>query len=618
MILGFARRAGLALACGAFGLGLAAPLDVARRGVAIDLSGARLEIGRVGAGSWWPAALAQSGDTVTLNDVKVEFEATTIVIPRLEVDAPSLSRTDLLALLHSKGSEPWAAGLARFSVRALRAAEVTVEQRNGSLRQTTVYRDVRAENVVNGRLSQATAAGATVQASGPDDRAQSGRVGRLLAEDLDLAEVARIAWQPAGSSDAPLRTVQGSFVAEGLALEGSDGSRVEVARIDARDIRAKPVKNGWSAALAALAPQNWTEEAQRSRAAAAADVADAFAIGSMELSGLVIGSGGDKPTALRIARMAYSGAIEGRLADARIEGVDLTGPSHVEVGTVSLSEFSWESSIQGLRALAAKPPGPLQQADFKRLFPATGALRAGGIAVDVPDPKSPSPAPGGRMLAIREMEFVADRAVEGRATDARLGIAGLTFPIPAESPPEVLKPLADMGYRALDVSFTSASNWDPATGDLTVRDLSLSGQGMGGVNMTGVLGRVDKDALDPDPAVSLVALLGATAKNAQLTVSNEGLVQRLIADQAAKRGKSADELRRDLGSMAAVGVAPMLGNGPGAQAIGQALARFIAKPGKLTLSARAKDAGGLGIADISALGDAASVLDRLEVTATAE
>lgn len=617
--LGFGRRAGLVIGGCVFCVGLAAPVDRPRRDLSVGIPGGRLQIERIGTGSWWPVALAQSGGTVTLENIRVELAASTIVIPRLTLEGGSPAGSALSALLDAKAGEPWAARLGRLSAHAIRAPEVTVEQRAGPLRQTATYGDVLAENVVNGRFDRVTAAGATIETSGPDDRTQSGRVGRLIVERLDLAEAARIASEQAGAEDAPLRIIQGLFSADGLDVQGSDGSRVQAGHLEVRDIRAKPAAGSWSADLDAIVSQNWAKDPDRRRAlSAAADLADTFAVGTMEMTGVVIGSSGDDPVSLRIARTSYSGAAPDRPAEARLEDVDLTGgDARTEVARLGVGGLSFAPTILGLRALADKDPGALDRADFRRLAPRATTLSLKGAALDAPDPKS---GPGSRRtrLALREMEFATDGPLDGPPADARFAIAGLTLPVPADSPPEALKAFAEMGYQALDVSFTGATHWDAAASELSLSEFSLSGQGMGAMSLTGVLGRVGKEAFDPDPAVSLVALLGATAKTFRVTVSNGGLVDRMVADQAAKRGKSPDELRRDLGSMAAVGIPPMLGNGPGAQAIGGALARFIAKPGKLTISARAKDAGGLGIADVSALGDAASVMEKLDVTATAE
>jgi hypothetical protein len=61
----------------------------------------------------------------------------------------------------------------------------------------------------------------------------------------------------------------------------------------------------------------------------------------------------------------------------------------------------------------------------------------------------------------------------------------------------------------------------------------------------------------------------------------------------------------------------MLGNTASAKTVGQAVARFIAKPGRLVISARSKDPAGLGISDL-AVPQPAALLEKIEITATAE
>jgi hypothetical protein len=165
-----------------------------------------------------------------------------------------------------------------------------------------------------------------------------------------------------------------------------------------------------------------------------------------------------------------------------------------------------------------------------------------------------------------------------------------------------VKRLAAMGYRDLDLSFASAADWVESADELHVRDLSFRGRDMGGVSVRATLGNLTRDAFDPDQAVAAVALLGATARSVELTVEDKGLAERLFAQEARGRKISPEEVRREYGVAAAVGVPALLGNSPQAKAVAQAVARFVAKPGRLVIAAKAKDPAGLGAADLAALG----------------
>jgi hypothetical protein len=141
---------------------------------------------------------------------------------------------------------------------------------------------------------------------------------------------------------------------------------------------------------------------------------------------------------------------------------------------------------------------------------------------------------------------------------------------------------------------------------------------MGNATLRGVLGNLTKDVFSPDSTVALVALVGATAKSLDLTVENQGLFERALAEAARKQGKAPDDLRREYGMAAAVAVPAMLGGSPAARNLGQAVARFIAKPGRLRISARSKEATGLGVSDMALLGNPSAIFDKLDVTATVE
>jgi hypothetical protein len=141
---------------------------------------------------------------------------------------------------------------------------------------------------------------------------------------------------------------------------------------------------------------------------------------------------------------------------------------------------------------------------------------------------------------------------------------------------------------------------------------------MGQVSLKGVIGGVTRDLFDPDPAVATVAAFKATARSLELTAENTGLFDRYLQQEARKQKKTQETLRREYGAAAAFAVPMMLGNSDQAKAVGQAVARFIAKPTRLRITARAKNPDGLGITDLATLSDPAAALETLEIVATTE
>ena len=100
----------------------------------------------------WGAAYAAVG-TVTLHDIAIEFGGVSSPSPTAVFTGLNLSQADLAALFDKNAAEPLAARLARVSAQQVAIPELTVSQRVGEETRRTVYRDVTARDIVNGRIA---------------------------------------------------------------------------------------------------------------------------------------------------------------------------------------------------------------------------------------------------------------------------------------------------------------------------------------------------------------------------------------------------------------------------------------------------------------------------------
>ena len=604
-----ATLAALALAAG----------GTALEGLSVDLAGGRVTIGAVRGG--FSLALAQSADVVTLENVTLDLGPASYRAPRMEFSGVSLSRADLAAILDPASAEPWASRLGRLNARAIRVPEIIVEQQVGAQRQTATYRDVVAETVVQGRIGSARAAGASVVVVGGPSSG-SGTYGRIAIADFDLAETARLYAERAGA-DAPMKRIYGGFTAEDIAFSTGKGTEFRIARMGGRDFNARPTREGWAGALAALDMGDVAKASPEQKARSlgtVAEILDAFEVGSLEMTGLEVrDSTGPAPVTVRLGRMGYGGALGGRPAEARLEGMEVTTPKGgARIASVAFTGFSFRSTIEGMKALAAKPGGNPDAGDLRKLVPTIGTVRVSGVDFDLPEERAQGATPQRITFGVKDFEFTAERPLNGVPTNLRIRVDHFSLALPPEPKDQGLKDLLAMGYRNLDLSWLTAATWNEAGAELAVREISFSGKDMGRATLRGVLGSVSKDVFSPDTAVATVALSGATVKSIELTVENAGLFERVVAQEARKQSRSPEEIRREYGAAAALAIPQIIGNSASAKALGQAVARFIAKPGRLAIAARTKDPAGLGFADVAALGEPAAVMDKLEVTATVE
>lgn len=615
---GRGARCGLA---GALGLAvLAGSVHPRPRDLTFEVPGGRLSIGRVDGGPLWRLATARAAEPVTLDNIVLTRDDITVRVPHADVAGTALSRADILALFDPGSPEPWATRLSRLSADSISIPELTIEQRVGPMQQQTTYRDVVARGIAQGRVQGLDATGGTVRTDGAPGGDASGRFGRVSLENLDLAETVRLYAEPGTDAGGPLRTIYGAFSIEDVTLTPTKGGDVAIRRMAGRNVQARALNQTWSEKAKAFT--DWSDGQSADRAGAyraLADLLDAFAIEAVEVAGIEVTTPPDQGGArVALDRIAFAKPGPDAPSELGVEGFTVGSPDgRFRMDGFSLSGISLRPTIDGLRALAGRDATPPADETARKLIPLIGALRFRGLAFEVPESEGKRTGPPLR-FALREASFEGTKPLDGIPTDSRLALDGLTFQVPPEPSQDVLKLLAGLGYGEVDLSVLSSGAWDEGASELTVRDLAFSGKDMGAVSLKGLLGSVTKDVFSSDSTVAAVALLGATARSVDVTVQDNGLFDRALGFKAKQLGKKPEDIRRDLGINAAVAFPVMLGNTPTAKAIGQAIARFIAKPGRLAFTAKAKEPAGLGFADIVALGGPAEVLDRLEVTARAE
>ena len=631
----------------------------------------------------WPGPLsAQEGaaavQDVTLADVALPLGGTLLKAPKLTASGTRLSRDALAAILKADSTEPWAARLARLDAGSLTIPVLTSEHAGpGDARQTVIYRDVVARDVRAGRIGQLSAAGATLSVAG-GGKPGSGTYGMIRATDLDLAALNRLYAEP-GDGHGPVLRVYGTLQVADVTYADAAGTTVTIARLDGGELGGRQVPGGWTGAFDALAGVLDGTQDRRREAAAAADLIEASALGSLEMRGLNVSDADPKgPLRIAIGRLAYAGA--GANAGTSLEALSVArGSVRVRLARLALAGVSLAPTIATLRGLAATPdPGTGIGEDAARhLVPMLGSLTLSDLSVDLPpeavegrtgaprastaaarahtpeggragegktgesrprepkpnEPKSTpidpaqakpgeplavavSPAPAPR-VALREATLGFGPTRDGVPTSSRLALAGLSLPADLVAGAPILGALPAYGYRDLDLDLTADAAWDEAAREFALREITLSGRDIGTVRISGLLGGIGPELLSGSVPASTMLMFSGSAKALDVSVENAGLFERFLAVQSKDLSLKPDELRKEYVTASLLGVPVILGNTAAAKGIGAAMGQFVMKPGKIVLRAKAKDAAGIGFIDLGAARSPAAVLDLLDVEAKA-
>lgn len=565
----------------------------------------------------WGQEAASAVQDVTLQDVTLTLGTTVLTAPRVVVGGTRLTKDDLLALIRG-GTEPLAARLAKLDAASIVIPELRSESRVGGRVQSATYRDVSAKDVRAGRIAEASASGATAAAASGEPKGIA-TYGRMQMTDVDLAAMARLYGEP-GDAKSPMLRIYGGFSADDMVMEAGP-TTVKIARIEGREFSGRQIPSTWTSAFAALSRTDvaHAEPADRARLMGLfADLAEGFSVGSLQMSGLSLSQPHDGETVtVGIGRMAY-----GAGATAVDDIAFSAGSTGGRLANLSFTGFSLAPTIAALRKLSAMPADPTEQ-DMRRMTPVLGTMALKDLSLDLPpedeakpDPASPPPA-AALHIGLRDGSLTFGPPRDGVPTKGRASLSGLTLPASAVAGIPGLGSLGAYGYRDLDLTVVADTAWNEDAKELAVSEVSVSGKDMGTVRINGTLGGIGPAVFDPDPGVSGFAMLSATAKALDLRIENGGLFERFIAAQSKSLSLKPEELTQEYVAATTFGVPAILGNSAGAKAIGAAMGQFVTKPGTLVLSAKAKNAGGVGLLEFSAAPTPGAVLDRLDVSAKA-
>lgn len=577
----------------------------------------------------WNAAFAQSADSFSVDNVRFTWGDFTYEAKRIDFSGVTVSRSEIESLF-SSASEPLADRLMRISARQVTSPELKVTHKLGKETQTIFYRNVSLTDVVQGQIAKSIIGAMAIEQTGTKGNVLFS-YGRTTISDLNTPAFVKLYETKDDSASAPMTRIYGAFTMENMdVVDSGENVSVQIARLDGRDVMARPTKDSWGGAIAFLTEMggkdNLSPDEENRLKTSIVDVLGAFDIGFMEAADIRIKATPKKaaakdqksPVTGRINRIAYTGSTANQPADIRLEGLEIGNQEgRMKVGAISLTGFSLKPTLNGLKALQGRPIEELDQEALRALVPTLGTLRLSDIDMDLPNSSSEKKTERVN-FTLKDFEVTADRPMNGLPTNIRIEQRNLVIALPSNSTDDLVKQLTALGYKSLDSSFLVAATWNEAANEIALKEVSVQGQDMGTLSLTGTIGNVTQDLFSPDEATAAAALIGAKAKSANVVLEDKGLLGRYLA-QAAKDQKTTPEaLRTIYASAAPFVVSSMIGNSEQAATLGQAIGRFIGKPGKLTLNAQPKNPSGFGVMDAMMASDPKEVLAKLNISAKVE
>ena len=271
-------------------------------------------------------------------------------------------------------------------------------------------------------------------------------------------------------------------------------------------------------------------------------------------------------------RIEHLGFASGEGAGSNASG----GATSLTIGALDVVEADFSVLFEALRT------GDL----IGRQVPAKGLLWKGAQA-SFPDNETPASAPGGNLMKVVLGPLAVDTVYQGKIpVHAFLDWKGLSIGPPAAS--RAGRAMADFGYPSIDFSLRATVAYDPASQIYKIDDFSILAPRAGMLSFKMDIAGVGTDFLAGNREAKAAALQRARMQALNLGYADDGLFGKIAAFVARQQNKTPEVVRREWSALATQFIPLGLGGDPASLKIAEAVARFIANPTVLTLSARAK------------------------------
>lgn len=576
---------------------------------------ARTMIGAAGLMLVWAVTTGPaSAEDYTLRDVAISGALGTYTMPEIIVSGANMPVSELGdALASDDFGQIWEV-LSQFSADEVVIPTLSFSQSFGDVEQSGRYDEVRLVDVDMGRVGEFLAEGGAFVAL--DDREEvSGTFGRMAVQAMDLPWVIRFYTEAAGDGDNPYRPAYEAFSVADMTFTDDESVEISIEMIEGAGFAMRLLDQPFMQTIEELGaledgPASTEDEVRALRFVV--DMLESFRFSGMEAHGMRMASlDPQEPFAVTIGRIGLSGDEEGGFAGFYLDEMVMTvEDARIAIAGISSEGFSIAPVIEGLRGLADDPQDELSADAMQRLVPVFGTFTMSGLEASIP------PEPGAQAIegTLGRLLIVADEPFAGLPTNMRFALDNLVIDLPPGTGEDSVEQLRALGYERLDISTNIAARWNEMAREVVISDISFTGEDMGVISLRGVIGGIGEEAFSGDETTRLMAMMGATAKNAQLLIEDRGIADRLLSMQAAMMGTDPAAARQQLGALTQLMLPEMLGGTPEARQLANELSRFVQDPGELEISIVSRRPDGVPMLEITTAPAPAAVLEQFDVT----
>ena len=563
---------------------------------------------------------AQAAEDLVLDNLTFAVGPVEIKIPRIAIAGSSLSRSEVEALLKA----PTADALARLNAASIAIPELTLTmtlpgtREDVSIASRTIYRDIHADGIVNGKVSRITASGVNADTNGPTPISYT--TGPLSVSDLDLAAMAYMATAKAQPDEA-LRQLSGPASIEAIhykvrndaVLGHAENIELDIGRIDTGTVKMRPLTHAPLSDAVRLRADD-----VQAAAGYLADFYNAFAADGMTMSELSIKVPNPSFRNASLKRFRTGAIANSRIEEFGIEGLEVnTAEGHVKLDQATLFGFDFQPFLSSLSEMAGKADTgstAVAPPDWRAAMPHLDRVQIKGLNVvalasDLPEkPGDPPRLHSTASIGLAAYDLKLGNYVGAIPTRIRSELRDLTIAVDPRLLPKVVK------TRPLSSTIDLA--WNESCKFIAANEVSIRAADLGTVSLKGMLENVPRELFGGTNGEMASAAYDVSLGEANFRLEDSGLLEHLLARLAERKNTTPDKLRAQWSGQQEGGLSQVLGESEQAKAVATAIASFLAKPQNLSISLKSKDGAAIRVTDLTGL-DPEDIFEDLDVSAIA-
>jgi len=568
-------------------------------------------IGALLFGTFFQSEFARSADTVRVDSFNFHSGSSDYRAEGVEFEGLNLSPEGLEALIHGSDLALQTKALSSLDASIIRVSRLRQSQTIGTQTSTTILSNVVLSDIKAGIVRVFSAEKITFGATGGADATSSGSGSNVLLEEVDLALLAGIGATSKSAKSADFKRAYRLARVEKIAVQGANSTTTTINKVEIRDAQVKETGDGFAAITERLAKRGASPQPSNDTDVAATlndviDLISSVSTGYFEIDDLAVRAPETPRSFGSLSRLVYTGGTDTQTSGYRLEGLDLAmEDTHLKVGRFSHNGIKLAPLFAALKSTLSKPKAQPSDIDPMIFLQLVGKMELNDVSVDA-DYSGPQHSGIGTLM------IAVDSTPEGLPIASEISFDKLYGPLPAGSTEPAVQTLIGLGYHDLNLSGSVKMALEPKAQELNLTT-NLSAENMAVVTLAGRFGNVSAENIFSNSNSAPLLLLGASLKNFAFSVENRGIGDRLIDQQAITTKRSAQQVRGDYASAAAVSLQIYLGMSPNAKAVTRSIVRFIEKPTKFNVVGQSKNPAGVTLADTANGDGPAAILDLFEL-----